>query len=182
MRPYTRCPAPGRPWASGPCADLWARCPSPAYDAVMAPAATPRIEPLPREEWDDVLTRVLEGSSGGTEEPMHIFTTLARAPGDLFRRWLGFGGALLGGTLPGSSARDRHSAHGVPLRRALRVGPAHRAGRAGRGLARGDHRARRRSGREWTGRRSSGPPSTPSTRRRIRAPSPTPPGRSWPPA
>ena len=55
---------------------------------------------MPRQAWDDVLTRVLEGSSGGTEEPMHIFTTLARAPGDLFRRWLGFGGALLGGTLP----------------------------------------------------------------------------------
>jgi alkylhydroperoxidase family enzyme len=66
----------------------------------MVPAATPRIEPLPRPAWDDVLTRVLEGSSGGTDEPMHIFTTLARAPGDLFRRWLGFGGALLGGTLP----------------------------------------------------------------------------------
>jgi alkylhydroperoxidase family enzyme len=66
----------------------------------MPPAPTPRIEPLPRQEWDGVLTRVLEGSSGGTEEPMHIFTTLARAPGELFRRWLGFGGALLGGTLP----------------------------------------------------------------------------------
>ena len=31
---------------------------------------------------------------------MQIFTTLARAPGELFRRWLGFGGALLDGTLP----------------------------------------------------------------------------------
>jgi alkylhydroperoxidase family enzyme len=31
---------------------------------------------------------------------MHIFTTLARQP-DLFRRWLGFGGALLFGRLPG---------------------------------------------------------------------------------
>ncbi len=60
----------------------------------------PRLVPLPRDRWDDVLTRVLESSSGGTEEPMHIFTTLARAPGDLFRRWLGFGGALLSGTLP----------------------------------------------------------------------------------
>jgi alkylhydroperoxidase family enzyme len=67
---------------------------------MAAPAQTPRIEPLPRPEWNDVLTRVLEGSSGGTTEPMHIFTTLARAPGELFRRWLGFGGALLGGTLP----------------------------------------------------------------------------------
>jgi alkylhydroperoxidase family enzyme len=64
------------------------------------PLPTPRIDPLPREAWDDTLTRVLEGSPGGTEEPMHIFTTLARSPGDLFRRWLGFGGALLAGTLP----------------------------------------------------------------------------------
>ena len=31
---------------------------------------------------------------------MHIFTTLAHQP-ELFRRWLGFGGALLAGTLPG---------------------------------------------------------------------------------
>jgi alkylhydroperoxidase family enzyme len=52
-------------------------------------------------EWDDLLTRVLEGSPGGTDEPMHIFTTLGRASPELFRRWLGFGGALLGGSLPG---------------------------------------------------------------------------------
>jgi 4-carboxymuconolactone decarboxylase len=32
---------------------------------------------------------------------MHIFTTLGRADPDLFRRWLGFGGALLAGSLPG---------------------------------------------------------------------------------
>jgi alkylhydroperoxidase family enzyme len=32
---------------------------------------------------------------------MHIFTTLGRADPELFRRWLGFGGALLSGTLPG---------------------------------------------------------------------------------
>jgi 4-carboxymuconolactone decarboxylase len=31
---------------------------------------------------------------------MHLFTTLAHQP-DLFRRWLGFGGALLAGRLPG---------------------------------------------------------------------------------
>ena len=52
-------------------------------------------------EWDDVLTRVLENSPGGTDEPMHIFTTLGRADPELFRRWLGFGGALLAGSLPG---------------------------------------------------------------------------------
>jgi alkylhydroperoxidase family enzyme len=32
---------------------------------------------------------------------MHIFSTLGRASPELFRRWLGFGGALLAGTLPG---------------------------------------------------------------------------------
>jgi alkylhydroperoxidase family enzyme len=59
----------------------------------------PRISPLPPDEWDDRLRAVLEASPGGTEEPMHIFATLARAP-DLFRRWMGFGGALLYGSLP----------------------------------------------------------------------------------
>ena len=61
----------------------------------------PRLPPLAPGEWDDVLTRVLENSPGGTDEPMHIFTTLGRADPELFRRWLGFGGALLGGSLPG---------------------------------------------------------------------------------
>ena len=150
MRPYTRCPVLVHPWASDhfaePCADLWAGRPAPAYDAVMAPVASPRIEPLPHEEWDDVLTRVLEGSSGGTEAPMHIFTTLARAPGDLFRRWLGFGGALLGGTLP---ARLREV---VILRTAYRFDGRYEwaqhielAERAGVSVA-GDHRTRWRSG------------------------------------
>jgi 4-carboxymuconolactone decarboxylase len=61
----------------------------------------PRLPPLPAGEWDEVLTRVLENSPGGTDEPMHIFTTLGRADPELFRRWLGFGGALLSGSLPG---------------------------------------------------------------------------------
>jgi len=64
----------------------------------MAPA-TPRVSPLPPDQWDDRLRTVLEASPGGTTEPMHIFATLARAP-DLFRRWMGFGGALLYGSLP----------------------------------------------------------------------------------
>ncbi len=59
------------------------------------------MAPLPAGEWDDRLIRVLEGSPGGTVEPMHIFTTLGRADPELFRRWLGFGGALLSGRLPG---------------------------------------------------------------------------------
>ncbi len=61
----------------------------------------PRLPPLAAGEWDDVLIRVLENSPGGTNEPMHIFTTLGRADPELFRRWLGFGGALLDGSLPG---------------------------------------------------------------------------------
>jgi 4-carboxymuconolactone decarboxylase len=63
-------------------------------------APAPRIEPLPQDQWDDRLTRLLSGAPGGTDAPMHIFTTLAHQP-ELFRRWLGFGGALLAGQLPG---------------------------------------------------------------------------------
>jgi alkylhydroperoxidase family enzyme len=67
-------------------------------------APGPRIAPLPREQWDERLTRLLEASPGGVDEPMHIFATLARAnpPNpELFRRWLGFGGSLLAGGLSG---------------------------------------------------------------------------------
>jgi alkylhydroperoxidase family enzyme len=59
----------------------------------------PRITPLQPGEWDDRLQAILEATPGGKEEPMHIFATLARAP-DVFRRWMGFGGALLYGSLP----------------------------------------------------------------------------------
>jgi alkylhydroperoxidase family enzyme len=65
----------------------------------MPGAAEPRIAPLPPEDWDDRLRAILEASPGGADEPMHIFATLARAP-ELFRRWMGFGGALLYGSLP----------------------------------------------------------------------------------
>ncbi len=71
-----------------------------AYDAAVT-TIDPRIPPLAAGEWDERLTRVLELSPGGTEEPMHIFTTLGRADPELFRRWLGFGGALLSGHLSG---------------------------------------------------------------------------------
>ena len=63
-------------------------------------AGPPRIEPVPSDQWDERLTRLLTTAPGGTEEPMHLFTTLAHQP-ELFRRWLGFGGALLAGRLPG---------------------------------------------------------------------------------
>lgn len=58
----------------------------------------PRIQPLPEEEWDEFLRTVLPLSPGGIEHPLNIFTTLARHP-SLFRRWMGFGGALLSGKL-----------------------------------------------------------------------------------
>lgn len=70
-----------------------------AYDLAMASPSEPRIQPLPPDEWDDRLRAILEASPGGADEPMHIFATLARSP-DLFRRWMGFGGALLYGSLP----------------------------------------------------------------------------------
>jgi alkylhydroperoxidase family enzyme len=63
-------------------------------------AGPPRLEPVPSAQWDERLTRLLTSAPGGTEEPMHLFTTLAHQP-ELFRRWLGFGGALLSGRLPG---------------------------------------------------------------------------------
>jgi len=43
------------------------------YDAAMTTTG-PRLPPLAPGEWDDVLTRVLENSPGGTDEPMHIFS------------------------------------------------------------------------------------------------------------
>jgi len=61
---------------------------------------TPRIAPLSAAQWDERLGKLLAASGGGVDEPMHIFTTLAHQPA-LFRRWLGFGGALLDGALPG---------------------------------------------------------------------------------
>jgi alkylhydroperoxidase family enzyme len=68
------------------------------YDSAMS-APGPRITPLQPGEWDDRLQAILEASPGGIEDPMNIFATLARAP-ELFRRWMGFGGALLYGSLP----------------------------------------------------------------------------------
>ena len=48
------------------------------YDAAMVETG-PRLPPLPAGEWDERLSRVLELSPGGIEEPMHIFATLGRA-------------------------------------------------------------------------------------------------------
>jgi 4-carboxymuconolactone decarboxylase len=64
------------------------------------PDDVPRIAPLPAAQWDERLSRLLAAAPGGSGDPMHIFTTLAHQP-ELFRRWMGFGGALLDGRLPG---------------------------------------------------------------------------------
>jgi len=60
----------------------------------------PRIEPLREEDWDESLRGLLRVSPGGLQRPLNIFTTLARHP-LLFRRFMGFGGALLDGRLTG---------------------------------------------------------------------------------
>ena len=57
----------------------------------------PRIPPLPPEEWDGDIKRILEAVPGGVENRLgdnNIFPTLAHHP-DLFRAWLRFGGDLL---------------------------------------------------------------------------------------
>lgn len=64
----------------------------------------PRIPPLPTEQQDQQARELLDGVSAGSAPASNIFSTLVRHPG-LFRRWLPFGGKLLGGgKLP---ARDR---------------------------------------------------------------------------
>lgn len=64
----------------------------------MAERNVPRIDPLPPSEWDDLLRGLLARSPGGLEDPLNVFTTLARHP-ELFKRWLGFGGCLLDGKI-----------------------------------------------------------------------------------
>jgi 4-carboxymuconolactone decarboxylase len=67
----------------------------------------PRIPPLPPEEWEGDLKRILEATPPGAGRRLgdnNIFPTFARSP-ELFRAWLPFGGQLLtAGKLPG---RDR---------------------------------------------------------------------------
>ncbi len=90
----------------------------PGAEGLRSEEGPPRIEPLPREDWDELLLALLSRSLGGAERPLNIFTTLARHP-ELFRRWLGFGGALLAGKL---SARQREL---VILRTAHHCGSAY---------------------------------------------------------
>jgi 4-carboxymuconolactone decarboxylase len=69
----------------------------------MAVPSSPRIPPVAAGEGDDVTRELLAAASAPDAPAMNIFTTLVRHPG-LFRRWLPFGGKLLGGKLP---PRDR---------------------------------------------------------------------------
>jgi 4-carboxymuconolactone decarboxylase len=67
-------------------------------------SAEPRIPPLPPDEWDGDIKRILETVPGGVSNRLgdnNIFPTFARHP-DLFRAWLRLGGYLLtSGKLPG---------------------------------------------------------------------------------
>src|SRR5205823_4037611 len=80
------------------------RVPLVACPPVENGSPTPRIPPLPPEERDEQAQELLSGVSAAGAPASNIFSTLVRHPG-LFRRWLPFGGKLLGGgKLP---ARDR---------------------------------------------------------------------------
>jgi alkylhydroperoxidase family enzyme len=61
--------------------------------------ARPRIDPMPESEWSDEVREILPQNPGATHVA-NIFTTLARHP-KLLKRWLVFGGHILGkSTLP----------------------------------------------------------------------------------
>jgi 4-carboxymuconolactone decarboxylase len=67
----------------------------------------PRIPPLPADEWEGDLERILGTTPPGIERRLgdnNIFPTFARHP-ELFRAWLPFGGHLL--TAGKLSGRDR---------------------------------------------------------------------------
>jgi alkylhydroperoxidase family enzyme len=62
----------------------------------VAETQTPRIPPLAPEQQDEQAKELLDGVSAAGAPAANIFSTLVRHPG-LFRRWLPFGGKLLGG-------------------------------------------------------------------------------------
>ena len=67
----------------------------------------PRIPPLPQDEWEGDVKKVLEANPPGLGSRLgenNIFPTFARHP-ELFRAWLPFGGHLL--TSGKLSGRDR---------------------------------------------------------------------------
>jgi 4-carboxymuconolactone decarboxylase len=85
----------------------------------------PRIPPLPPDEWDGDIKRILEAVPGGVENRLgenNIFPTLARHP-ELFVAWLRFGGYLL--TSGKLSGRDREL---LILRTAVNCGSSYEWG------------------------------------------------------
>ncbi|MCP2338421.1 carboxymuconolactone decarboxylase family protein [Actinomadura rupiterrae] len=73
-----------------------ASSPDTSPDTPRDASATPRIPPLPPEEWDETLKAVVANTG-----PLNVFTTLGRHPA-LFASWIGFGSKLLfEGTLDG---------------------------------------------------------------------------------
>jgi 4-carboxymuconolactone decarboxylase len=88
-------------------------------------SAEPRIPPLPPDEWEGDIKRILEAVPGGVENRLgenNIFPTLARHP-ELFRAWLRFGGYLL--TSGKLSGRDREL---LILRTAVNCGSSYEWG------------------------------------------------------
>ncbi|MFE9258181.1 carboxymuconolactone decarboxylase family protein [Streptomyces sp. NPDC006879] len=65
-----------------------------AEDTSPKPVCPPRIEPLPRDEWAALLPTLPYPLPGQEDQPLNIFTVLARHP-ELFRHWVGFAGLLL---------------------------------------------------------------------------------------
>jgi alkylhydroperoxidase family enzyme len=55
---------------------------------------TPRLPPLPEDQWDDEVRELMKGAGLGGGRPLNIFTTLAHHP-KLLRRWLVFGAHVL---------------------------------------------------------------------------------------
>jgi alkylhydroperoxidase family enzyme len=68
------------------------------------PANEPLLPPKAQDEWDERTRQIVEAMPSATGEPLNIFRTLAHHP-LLLRRWLSFGGHILGtNTMP---ARQR---------------------------------------------------------------------------
>jgi len=65
---------------------------------------TPRVTPLPREEWDAEVTELLDATQMGGQV-LNIFKTLARHP-KLLKRWLVFGNHVLFKSTIGARERE----------------------------------------------------------------------------
>ena len=63
-----------------------------------------RVPPLPEAEWPEAIRTTL-GVRAKSGRASNLFTTLARHP-DLLKRWLVFGGHILGGSTLSARARE----------------------------------------------------------------------------